>query len=117
MTLQEMFDKAYMGLYSQGFKKCNNSVHCVYSDGKGNHCAWGWVDPTLGADVTGRVYSLYQSGVGIAGTLNEGQLNFASDLQGAHDASCTPKHMKRLLNNLAQQYNLLVPILLERRYK
>lgn len=45
MTRQEMFNKAYLGLKSQGFKPCVDARgHSTYDDGNGRHCAWGWVD-------------------------------------------------------------------------
>lgn len=116
MTNQEMFDEAYMGLYSQGFKKClSNNQICVYSDGKGNHCAWGWVDQSLGPDVKGYVLSLHHSNIGVAGTLDEKQFDFVKDLQRAHDGSTSKQNMKKLLNDVAKKYNLLVPVLLERK--
>lgn len=111
MTIQEMFDKAYIGLASQGFEQCYDELEdaCVYSDGKGNHCAWGWVDPSIGETQSGNVEELNRHQIGIAGTLNEEQLNFAGDLQGAHDIADDSQDMKKLLNDVAKRYNLSIP--------
>lgn len=121
MTLQEMFDKAYIGLASQEFKKCLGSWTveskgiCVYSDGNGKHCAWGWVDMSLDKNVIGLVNDLKNWRIGIAATLDEEQLDFASKLQIAHDKSDNQQDMKNNLKKLADEYKLLVPILLERK--
>lgn len=114
MTIQEMFDKAYIGLASQGFEKCklekikDNFSPCAYSDGKGNHCAWGWIDLSLGPEAFG-VINLWRHNIGVAGTLDQKQLGFAVDLQGAHDTAADSKDMKKLLNDVAKRYNLSIP--------
>lgn len=111
MTNQEMFDKAVAGLASQGFAQCaTGDGTCVYDDGTGRRCAWGWVDPaTKGHD--GIVRDLHLKGIGIAASLSEEQLTFASDLQGAHDGIGT-RGMIRRLRNLAETYSLIIPAVL-----
>lgn len=112
MTLQEMFDKAYIGLASQHFEQCYSELadSCLYSDGEGKHCAWGWVDLSLGREILNlTVRELNQMNMGIAATLDEEQLDFASKLQIAHDNSSEYFPMENLLYDLARQYNLTIP--------
>jgi hypothetical protein len=91
MTKQEMFDKAWRGLSSQNWERCVNEYgKCVYSDGTGKHCAWGWVDPEADGHV-----DVYRVG-GIA--------------QWAHDTEDSPtKSMKQRFVELADAYHLEVP--------
>jgi hypothetical protein len=106
MTNQEMFDKAWNGLKSQGFERCLGlTVCCMYNDGNGKHCAWGWVDESL-SDEQCYVTDLAMEGIGLAATLDEDQLNFAAQLQRAHDRVGS---MEQSLRDLAKRYNLIVP--------
>lgn len=114
MTIQEMFDKVYIGLASQGFEQCKYNKHktfysCAYSDDNGKHCAWGWVDLSLSASHAGNVQDLKNESIGIAATLNEEQLDFALKLQNAHDGGDQPCVMKNNLVYLALKYNLEIP--------
>lgn len=43
MTLQEMFNRSYLGVLSQG-RKSHNGPRCLYSH-DGAHCAIGWLLP------------------------------------------------------------------------
>lgn len=122
---QEMFNRAWEGLKSQGFERCHSDNEpelrgrtdipgCLYDNGKGHHCAWGWVDPEAtrvidGRYQTGTVGALASMGVGLAAHLNEGDLSFAADLQGAHDGTGTPERMQEALRRVATKYALVVP--------
>lgn len=129
MTNQEMFDKAVAGLASQGFKRCtrfnkeDSLTHtpsswphvgnpCMYQQGD-RHCAWGWVDTSL-TDEPGGVRALHERGVGLAKELSMCQLNFASDLQNAHDSSVehTRLSMQENLRHLAENHGLTLPAVL-----
>lgn len=44
MTRQELADYVVGKIVTQG-KQCKDDSSCMYSDGKGNHCAVGWVWP------------------------------------------------------------------------
>ena len=104
LTKQEMFNRAYVGLRSQDFEACKRIGRCAYSDGKGNHCAWGWVDTSLD-DEAGPVNKV----PGLAKGLGEKQMEFALELQAAHDNAEDPPDMKRRLHNLAKHYDLKIP--------
>jgi hypothetical protein len=123
LTRQEMFNRAYLGLKSQEFKRCLDVMtgSCVYAgqihlnDGtifKG-HCAWGWVDPSVSAHHTGSVEMLRRRQVGLAanlvGTGQDSDIQFAMQLQQAHDSAITAQDMKALLTNFAQYYDLTIP--------
>ncbi len=112
---QEMFDRAWNGLKSQGFERCmwdpDDRYHggqCAYSSPDGTkHCAWGWVDPEGLAGYQGN------SGVygcpGLAERLDAGDRNFASRLQRAHDGAESPAEMEQKLRSLAADCGLVVP--------
>jgi hypothetical protein len=89
ITKQEMFNRAVLGLASQGWKQCivlgtTTAWTCSYSDDKGKRCAWGWVDPTIDF-FEGDVRKLREECKGIAADLNDSDLEFALALQKVHD--------------------------------
>lgn len=116
---QEMFNRAWNGLKSQGFTRCRqegNSMDpsCMYDDGQGHHCAWGWVDPegtaTMdGYFLSGTVRNLADRGIGLAARLSYEDQGFAVELQVAHDNSPTPEEMQTELRRIASKYHLAVP--------
>ena len=109
MTNQEMFDKAWNGLKSQGFERCMSRIkRCVYSDSNGKHCAWGWIDKSL-TDEIYCVEDLFQLGVGVAATLSASQLDFVVRLQICHDNAFNAEEMQENLRNLAKEFYLIVP--------
>src|SRR5688572_28138575 len=88
MTRQELFDKAVRGLRSQHWEACTDEFEtCIYADDVGRHCAWGWIDetswPYKSADDT--VSVLRARGVGLAAQLSDADLEWALELQKAHD--------------------------------
>ncbi len=107
-TVQEMFNRAYIGLRSQNWEQCIDSNHsCVYSDGNGRHCAWGWVDPELNGSITTTLVE--DLGYGIAKLLNPGELHFAIELQDAHDGADSAEDMEARMRELADSYDLVIP--------
>ncbi len=107
-----MFDRAVVGLRSQGFQRCQVNGESVYGDGCGKHCAWGWVDPSTASDPKfARYYvnGLMADGVGVAGTLDLDGVNFAKQLQWCHDDSATPSTMERRLKQLGVREGLVWP--------
>lgn len=116
MTNQEMLDKAVRGLRSQSWQRCvDQSEGCVYDDGNGRHCAWGWVDPAswkynVKDDGDGvQVQELREMGVGVAACITAEQLEFAKELQSRHDNSSTPERMMDAFRQLAHAYGLVFP--------
>lgn len=115
MTNQEMFDKAWHGLKSQGWRKAianGVGVACSYLTSDGWRCAWGWVDPegtvVNGIARRGTVYSLRDEKIGVAAGLDYGQTRFAQDMQDAHDHAKTDR-LEDAMRDLAKKYNLTVP--------
>lgn len=108
LTMQEMFNRAVIGLRSQGFEKCGDDSGCMYSDGEGKRCAWGWVDTSLGQDVVGGVDCLRSGGVGLASTLSADEMTFARALQDAHDTS-RDCFMEEDLRGLGSRFGLTFP--------
>lgn len=114
MTKQEMFDKSCIGLKSQDFQRCISNNGCVYSDGNGHHCAWGWVDPEGTEGFDGDVQKLQSASLGLAATLSDEDVNrgephesgFAVALQQAHDRGCTAHEMVSNLRALAARFEL-----------
>jgi hypothetical protein len=125
LTRQEMFDRAWTGLKGQGFIICDsnnipalkkmNIPGCLYDDGEGHRCAWGWVDPegtslaTRGSYLFGGVDVLMRKGIGLAAQLNLKDLSFAQALQGAHDGAYTPEDMEASLRRVAREWGLTIP--------
>lgn len=112
LTIQEMFNRAVIGLASQGFTRCLRTPEgpgCMYSDDKGKHCAWGWVDTDIPSNKEGTVYTLQAQKLGVAAQLNDDTVRFAIALQNAHDRHDTPAKMKLALASVASSYNLSIP--------
>ena len=95
LNRQAVFNKAYLGLKSQGWLPAVGNSTCTYLDPvTGRRCAWGWVDPEGTVDMYGNsrgggVWSLWHGKCGIAARLGSryglDDLDFATELQGAHD--------------------------------
>lgn len=127
MTKQEIFDKAWNGLKSQGFERAHDGVGCVYymqRDDKVLRCAWGWVDPeaTQAGGCGGSVFTLRDRGIGLAATpefevestyvATPGSLmHLAEELQIAHDGheARVPEVMQQNLRAVAARFGLTVP--------
>lgn len=117
LTRQEMFNKAYRGLASQNWAKCEIRIKagpdtwCIYTDENGRHCAWGWVDPSLPvnryAGMTVRDLRVQQ--IGVAADIDVRDLMFTENLQVAHDSASGPDDMRRKMELLAEQYYLDIP--------
>lgn len=87
---QEMFNRAWNGLKSQGWEPAFAAGSCEYITQDGKRCAWGWVDPEgtvspLGYGRIGSVNSLRMEAGGLARRLSESDAAFAMELQDAHD--------------------------------
>ncbi len=123
MTRQEMFDTAVRGLRSQGFERCARDVPtempdgtigmlpmCVYDDGAGRHCAWGWIDsgilPGQSPSIWGRA-TVDQSGP--AAQLSKSDINWAERLQAVHDNAGDPANMELALREFAATEHLVFP--------
>lgn len=109
LTKQEIFDRAWRGLSSQGFQRCRVNDRCAYSDGNGRHCAWGWVDVGLGVGSTLAIYEMRRKLQGVAALLDDEGLDFAEQLQEAHDSHEYPEDMERALRELAADNSLSIP--------
>lgn len=114
MTNQEMFDKAWHGLKSQGWRRATggDGLTCSYLTSDGRRCAWGWVDPegtvVKGIACIGTVRSLRDENVGVAAELDYYQIRFAQDMQNTHDFAADDT-LEAKMRDLAKQYNLTVP--------
>lgn len=109
LTKQEMFNRAVRGLASQGYQRCMDDKGCVYTNAAGQHCAWGWVDQDLPAGIFAAISGLRNDGIGVAASLNCGDLHFAEALQEAHDYSDEPDKMRRKLHQVGDKYGLTWP--------
>lgn len=95
LTRQEMFNKAVIGLRSQGWDRCSIDEavveRCVYQKRVGDsirHCAWGWVDQGLTGLISGTVSNLRERGIGLAADLSFAEANWADNMQATHDNFC-----------------------------
>lgn len=108
MTTQEMFDVAVAGLASQGFERSGQETGsgftCKYSDDKGRHCAYYYVDPRTDL-VEGQICENQEG-------FDEKPYHFRAfsrALQDAHDEGETPDMMRSKLRSLAADYSLTLP--------
>ena len=100
-TRQEAFDRAYLGLRSQGFDQATGTPQgCVLLDSKGNRCAVGHLleKPSLNQGFTADSVALTQH-----------DTHFYDSLVRAHDYGTTPTEMEQMLRQVAAEFNLEVP--------
>lgn len=110
LTDQEVFDKVYLGLHSQGFRRSINEHNmCRYRGDYGRKCAAGWIIPD-------NLYSDKMESEGVAGlhvfrvvySLVE-NVEFLRLLQMVHDSYNQPDKMKAELEALAKRRGLAIP--------
>lgn len=130
LTKQEMFDRAYNGLASQGWMVATENGACRYLTQDGKRCAWGWVDPEGTKDApTFSVYGLKLHNMGIAAELSyddgsytkdedgnvidwgtRSSLSFAEALQSCHDNS-NDDDLQERMRGFAEKHGLTIPSL------
>jgi hypothetical protein len=105
MEIQEMYNRAVIGLRSQNWERAvDEDGNCVYCTTGGAHCAWGWVDPAETKGKFGSVATMKDCGVGIAAGLSDVQLTFALALQSTHDSKLPG--MEARLRDLGHRWRL-----------
>ena len=127
MTKQEMFDRAWRGLKVQGFARAvrmttveertlpNGRLEpeaeiCCYLDSNGNRCAWGHVDPEgTATNPAMTVTDLRVHRIGIAASLTDDGVEFARELQRAHDAPYSAIGVERDMRQVAEKHGLTIP--------
>lgn len=117
---QELFNKAYLGLKSQGFVKCEaleidehtgeEEPVCRYTL-NGNHCAIGWVCDGYQQlpEETAALASTCHTYLNIK--ISQSREVFIRKLQKLHDEdeSSTPEGMMKGLEEAAGLFNLTIP--------
>lgn len=121
LSRQEMFNRAWNGLRSQGWKLAYGAIegipdepgnpmpYCMYLTPDGCRCAWGWVDTSLDEKDTGTVRGLAHMKRGIAGQLTHDDVEWAQELQRMHDQAGSSAAMVANLALFAQKYSLTIP--------
>lgn len=112
LTRQEMFDKAWIGLKSQGFEQSldEDGDTCVYRGEAGRKCAIGWCIPDDKYHVGLEKQSPFNSGeLRRAAGIADADARFASELQGVHDNSRSPAEMLLQIRAFAAEHNLTIP--------
>ncbi len=115
MNRQEFFNKAYLGLASQGFVRSTTggafAPGCQYrletQDGV-LKCAIGHCipDELYTPEMEATTLRMVLEAMGIRG---DDDYVFARDLQSAHDTARSPKSMEYSLQRIARKHNLTVP--------
>lgn len=114
LNLQQIFDKVWIGLKSQGFYQSLEEKSCCYRGEGGRKCAVGWLIPDDKYDpnwenTTSEYLFIEVPGfdqiVGVDDIV-KGHLN---ELQRIHDCNNTPESMKHALTNFAYRYGLTIP--------
>lgn len=109
MSMQDIFDKAYLGLAKQGFRQSLDSVSCRYNGPNGTHCAIGHLGHIPPAYEGDSVRQLIDAGL-IEGWEYDAELRrFLVRLQSCHDRSHIPANMQVALEALAHDYSLTIP--------
>lgn len=116
LSRQEMFNRAFLGLQSQGWKRAltvpwaqeDVNTGCVYQTEESLRCGWGWVDPENTPGHTAYISGLRERGVGLAAVLSPEDLAFAQELQKVHDNN-RASELERAMRNFATHNNLTVP--------
>jgi hypothetical protein len=105
MEIQEMYNRAVIGLRSQNWERAvDENGNCVDCTPGGARCAWGWVDPVATKHMWENVATLRDSGVGVAASLSDVQLTFALALQSTHDSKLPG--MEARLRDLGHRWRL-----------
>ncbi|MEG9884082.1 MAG: hypothetical protein V6Z86_05610 [Hyphomicrobiales bacterium] len=131
MTAQDVFDKVYRGLASQGFERStstelpgrSNTDACAYRGSHGRRCAVGWLIPDDLYDkrLENRGYRWLMAALpnGSLSWMPDGLTTFfrgtaphkslIDELQNVHDGSEEPEGMKAWLESIAAEKGLEVP--------
>jgi hypothetical protein len=120
---QKMFDLAVNGLANQQWKKSSDGWYgpCLYENTSGLKCAWGHVDVLLDKNDNnmGSVADLHRSQFATYSTngeptlayfLDSFDIEFAAQLQMAHDSSVSSEDMNSKFKGLCAKFNLVWPL-------
>lgn len=105
-TRQQIFDTAYRGLASQGFRKSAAKGRCLYRGPNGRKCAIGWCIPD-DVKFDEATYTLNKA-LDDAGISQDDDW-FCCELQTVHDSARSPDDMKGSLADFADEYDLTIP--------
>lgn len=115
LSKQEIFNKAYRGLESQGFQRSARRDRCLYRGPDGLKCAVGWLIPDEKYEGRIEMYVLNINELEfmeyltpILGPLTPEDVIFLRHLQSAHDQPA-PDDMKYALHRFASTHNLTIP--------
>lgn len=115
MNKQEIFDKVYLGLKSQGFIQALGEFEdCQYRGVNGTKCAVGFLiededytDEFEGVGIVGNV--LLQDYLKNRWNIEPDTTRFLLNLQHAHDDGFHPNVMKINLTAVAKEHGLTIP--------
>lgn len=117
-TRQEIFNVAYRGLASQGFRQSKVGGSCRYRGDNGDRCAIGWCIsdkdycPTIEGDCPGQIGEFESDFIALAAQISDDDRIFAERLQSTHDCNHsggTPELMQASLRDFAHRYHLTIP--------
>lgn len=119
MSKQKLFNKAFLGLKSQGFQLSTDKDGCMYRSESGNRCAIGWCISDKkynsnfeGNDVFGIPYNLLFPRIpeDFLMMLQECHDNVAGDVsRQTIKTTAAPQKLEKNLINFASAYGLTVP--------
>lgn len=108
-TRQEIFDVAYTGFKSQGFKRSmDEDGRCLYRNGS-RRCAIGWLipDDLYTADLEG--ISASEPAIMKLARTRPADAGFVERFQAMHDNLSSPKALQVKLLDFARDYGLSIP--------
>jgi hypothetical protein len=119
VTLQEMFNRSYLGVLSQGRQSRNFRDVCVYFTSPTCKCGIGWLLPDGVAQALDEINPLYGAPVNLPIVRDEldacgiptdaETMVFLVKLQNAHDTLGGTSHYRETMRRIAANYSLTIP--------
>lgn len=121
-TRQEIFNVAYRGLASQGFRRSTNDMGCAYRGDGGRRCAIGWcisdaeynrdfegTSPAFGDPKNKDFFYHRRADIRKAARISDSDATFARELQARHDEGTSPASLQSMLESFAKLHDLTIP--------
>lgn len=112
-TRQEIFNVAYRGLASQGFRQSLGEYGCAYRGDNDSRCAIGWCIPDANYkekfDRSNFGLTVLHGDVQAAANISWTEEQFGRALQHVHDDHDEPKDLKAALEEFARKRELTIP--------
>jgi hypothetical protein len=107
MTRQEIFDKIYLGMKSQGFRQCTDGYECRYRNKRKKlRCTAGWLIPDSDYNARKMEGFLIKE---LDFFKDMEHIDFIEEIQEIHDESMMIEEMRYRLQQLGLRHELEIP--------